>query len=172
MSVAIRLEQLNLEEQEQLKQEVIMVRRVSKTVTGGKRLRFNALVVVGNENGIVGWGYGKAKEVPFAMEKAARKAKQGLIKIPLKGTTIPHEMRKKVCATIVYIKPAGPGTGVKAGAVIKPLFELAGIKDILSKVYRSSNPLTTIRAAFECLKALRSKEEIEQMRGVKITREV
>jgi small subunit ribosomal protein S5 len=171
MSVEVRLEELSQEEKELLKESVIKIRRVSKTITGGKRLRFNALVVVGNERGVVGWGYGKAKEAPFAMEKAVRKAKQRLIRIPLKGTTIPHEMRKKVCATIVYIKPAGPGTGVKAGAAIKPLFELAGIKDILSKVYRSSNPLTTVRTAFECLRALKSKEEIEEMRGVKITRE-
>jgi small subunit ribosomal protein S5 len=149
---------------------VVKVRRCAKVVKGGKRFSFSALVVVGNRQGKVGWGHGKAKEVPFAVEKAIKDGKKRLISVPLRDTTIPHTIVSKFNATQVLLRPAAKGTGTIAGASARAVLELAGVRDILSKVFGSTNPLNVVKATYEGLKQLRSKKAVEAMRGVQITR--
>ncbi len=149
---------------------VVRVTRTAKVVSGGKRMSFTALAVVGNRSGLVGWGYGKAKEVPFAVEKAIRNAKRNIISVPLaENHTVPHSVNSKFKATEVAIRPASKGTGLKAGAAVRAILEFAGIKDALTKVYGSASSLNTVKAAFTALRMLRSKEQVEALRGVKIT---
>jgi small subunit ribosomal protein S5 len=149
---------------------VVKVRRCAKVVKGGKRFSFAALVVVGNRKGKVGWGHGKAKEVPFAVEKAIKDAKKRLIVVPLKETTIPHTMLAKYRATEVLLRPAAKGTGTIAGASARAVLELAGVRDVLSKVFGSTNPLNVVKAVYEGLRLLRSKKTFETMRGTRIGR--
>ena len=147
---------------------VVKVKRCAKVVKGGKRFSFNALVVVGNRQGKVGWGQGKANEVPMAVEKAIKEARKSLVVIPLKGHTLPHLTRAKFCASEVLIRPACAGTGIIAGASARAVLELAGVRNALSKVYGSTNPTNVVKATIEGLRRLRSKPTFEAVRGVKI----
>jgi small subunit ribosomal protein S5 len=152
----------------QLEDRVIKIRRCAAVIKGGRRFSFNALVVVGDRNGRVGYGYGKANEVPPAVEKATKLAQQNLHRISLKGDTIPHEVIGKFGTTKVIMVPAGPGTGVKAGPGVRQVLELCGIRNILTKVHGSTNPLNVVKATINGLRMLRTKEEVERLRGVKL----
>lgn len=142
-----------------LSEKLVSLNRVTKVVKGGKRLRFRALVVVGDGNGHVGIGLGKAKEVPEAIRKAGVIARKGLYKVTMSGTTIPHEVLAKSGAAKVLLKPASPGTGVIAGSSVRSVLEAAGIKDVLSKSLGSSNPVNVVRATVLALASLEKPEE-------------
>lgn len=140
---------------EEFSEVVVNIGRVTKVVKGGRRFRFNALVVVGNKNGLVGFGLGKAKEVPDAIKKAIDDAFKNIIKVNIKGTTIAHDIEYKYNASKILLKPASEGTGVIAGGSTRPVMELAGIKDILTKSLGSNNPYNVVRATFEALSRIR-----------------
>jgi small subunit ribosomal protein S5 len=154
----------------EFKDQVVHINRVTKVVKGGKNLNFSALVVVGDGHGRVGFGKGKAKEVPLAIDKATKDAKRNMITVPLKGTTIPHEVLGKYGAGRVFLRPAAPGTGVIAGGPVRAVMELAGIQDILTKSLRSSNPYNVVKATFEGLQRLRSPESIATLRERQIVK--
>jgi small subunit ribosomal protein S5 len=150
---------LNLEE------KVVQINRVAKVVRGGRRFSFSAVVVVGDRNGVVGAGLGKANEVPEAIRKGVEDAKKHLIRIPMVGTTIPHEVRHDYGASHIMMKPASAGTGVIAGGSVRSVVEAAGIRDLLSKSMGSTNPVNVVRATVEALATLRSADAIAAARG-------
>ena len=151
-----------------IKTRLVSVNRVAKTVKGGRNMRFSALVVVGDENGHVGCGQGKAVEIPEAIRKAEESAKRNMITVSMEGTTIPHEIIGKFSKGHIVMMPAALGTGVIAGNHARAVFELAGIKDIKAKSYGSNNPINTVKATLAGLSQVRTKAEIERLRGVKI----
>ena len=148
-----------------LQERVVAIIRVSKTVKGGRIMKFSALVVVGDGNGIVGFGIGKAAEVPESIRKGIEDAKKNLMKVALKGTTIPHEVIGAYGAGRVLMKPAAEGTGVIAGGPARAVIETVGIKDIRTKALRSNNPCNVVRATIQGLASLRSAEEVAAIRG-------
>ena len=155
----------------ELEERVVAINRVSKTVKGGRIFKFSALVVVGDHNGHVGFGIGKSGEVPDAIRKGIEDAKKNLIKVSLKGTTIPHEVIGKFGAGVVLLKPAAEGTGVIAGGPVRAVVETVGIQDIRTKALRSNNPCNVVRATINGLAQLRNAEEVAAIRG-KSTKEI
>ena len=149
----------------ELQEKVVTINRVSKTVKGGRVMKFTALVVVGDGNGIIGYGTGKAAEVPEAIRKGTEDAKKNLVRIPLNGTTVPHETIGSFGATRVLIKPAAPGTGVIAGGAARAVMEAAGISDVRTKSLRSNNPFNVVPATVNGLKSMRTAQQIAEKRG-------
>ena len=152
----------------ELQEKLVVLNRVSKTVKGGRIARFAALMVVGDGEGHVGFGLGKAAEVPDAIRKGIEDAKKNLIKVSLTGSTIPHEVVGEYGAGKVLLKPAAPGTGIIAGGTVRIILDLVGIKNIRAKCLRSSNPTNVVKATFEGLKALRTADEIAALRGLSV----
>ncbi len=159
MANLIKANELDLQEQ------LVVLNRVSKTVKGGRIARFAAIMVVGDGNGHVGFGLGKAAEVPDAIQKGIEDAKKNMISVSLNGSTIPHEIIGEYGAGKVLLKPAAPGTGIIAGGTVRIILSLAGIKNIRAKCLRSTNPVNVVKATFEGLRALRTAEEIASLRG-------
>ena len=153
------------EQVSEFKEKLVAVNRVSKTVKGGRNMRFSALVVVGDENGRVGAGMGKAAEIPEAIRKANEDAKKHLVNVPLDGTTIPHDATGYFSTAKVVLLPAPEGTGVIAGGAARAVLELAGVKNIRTKSFGTNNPINMVKATLEALKQLRSAEEVAKMRG-------
>ena len=149
-----------------LQEKLVVVNRVSKTVKGGRIARFAALMIVGDGQGHVGYGLGKAAEVPEAIRKGIEDAKKNMITVSLKGTTIPHEIIGEFGAGRVLLKPASEGTGLIAGGTARKVLEMAGIRDIRAKCLRSNNPVNVVKATFEGLKNLRTAEEVAKVRGL------
>ncbi|MBQ9735909.1 MAG: 30S ribosomal protein S5 [Clostridia bacterium] len=150
----------------ELEEKLVVLNRVSKTVKGGRIARFAALMVVGDRDGHVGFGLGKASEVPDAIRKGIEDAKKNMIKVSLNGNTIPHEVMGVYGAGKVLLKPAAEGTGIIAGGTVRAILELAGVKNIRAKCLRSSNPINVVKATFEGLKELRTLEEVAALRGI------
>ncbi|MDR0327531.1 MAG: 30S ribosomal protein S5 [Planctomycetaceae bacterium] len=149
--------------------KVVKIKRCAAVVKGGRRFSFAAMVVVGDGNGRVGWGYGKANEVPPAVDKAVKDGTQKLQSIQMSGTTIPHEIIGRFGAAKVVLVPASPGTGVIAGAAVRAVCEACGIRDILTKSYGTANSTNVVKATISALMSLRSKDEVERLRGVSLT---
>jgi small subunit ribosomal protein S5 len=149
--------------------KVVFINRVAKVVKGGRRFRFSALVVVGDGKGLVGVGYGKANEVPEAIRKGIENAKKSLYRIPLKGTTLHHQVMGQWGAAKVLLKPASPGTGVIAGGPVRAMMEALGVKDILTKCIGTNNPNNVLKAAMQGLLSIRSPEDIANVRGKKVS---
>ena len=156
----------NDKREDEYSETVVALNRVSKTVKGGRVMKFSALMVVGDGKGKVGYGLGKAAEVPEAIRKGIEDAKKNLVKISMKGTTIPHEIIGEFGAGRVLLKPAAPGTGVIAGGTMRAVFDAVGIKDVRAKSLRSNTPINVVKATFEALSSLRTVEQIAQMRGI------
>lgn len=149
----------------ELKDFVVSINRVTKVVKGGKNLSFSALVIVGDGHGVVGYGLGKAREVPMAIKKALESAKKNLIRVPLKGTTLPHPAIGRFGSGKVVLKPASEGTGVIAGGPVRAVLQAAGVQNVLTKSIGSNNPHNMVKAAFEGLRNMRSAEQVAALRG-------
>jgi len=156
-------------EERPLEETVVKIYRCAKVVRGGRRFSFGAVVVVGDRAGHVGMGYGKANEVPQAVEKGIKLARRALISVPLRGTTIPHEILAHFGASKVKLIPASPGTGIIACSPVRAVLELAGVRDVLTKASGSTNPKNLVKATLDALQRLRSPEQVEQIRGVPIS---
>ena len=157
-----------VEERTQNPEKVVQVRRCACVVKGGRRFSFTALVVVGDGNGRVGWGYGKAVEVPLAVEKAVKVANRTMVPIPIADNTIPHEIVGRYRSSRVLLLPASPGTGIIAGECVRAVVESAGITDILTKSFGSNNPVNLVKAMFDGLTRLRTRDDIARLRGVEV----
>jgi small subunit ribosomal protein S5 len=155
-------------ERSDLSDRVVRVNRVSKVVKGGRKFSFSALIVVGDMNGRVGAGIGKAREVTEAIRKGMDVAKRNMITVPMVGTTIPHEVRLKWGAAKIMLKPAAPGTGVISGGAMRAVIETAGIKDILTKSHGTNNPINTVRATIAALQQLRTAQQVAELRGKEV----
>lgn len=153
------------EQVSEFKEKLVAVNRVSKTVKGGRNMRFSALVVVGDENGRVGAGMGKATEIPEAIRKANEDAKKHMVNVSLNGTTVPHESTAYFSTAKVVLIPAPEGTGVIAGGATRAVLELAGVKDIRTKSYGTNNPINMAKATLEALRQMRSAEQVAKLRG-------
>ncbi|MBK8976463.1 MAG: 30S ribosomal protein S5 [Planctomycetes bacterium] len=153
---------------EDLRDDVVAINRSASVVKGGRRFSFSALAVVGNGDGFVGIGYGKAKEVPAAVEKAVKDARKHLMHVLREGTTIPHQVEAVFCSSRVRLVPASPGTGIIAGKSVRKVLEMAGIHDILTKVYGSPNPLNVVKATVAALSLIRDRKQVAELRGVEI----
>ena len=150
----------------EFKERLVSVQRVTKVTKGGRTFSFSAIVVVGNENGVVGYGLGKAKEVQAAVAKGIDDAKKNLIKVPIINGTLPHEHYGKYCGAYVYVQPATPGTGVIAGGAMRAVLESVGVKNVLAKSKGSSNPHSVVKATFAALSQMRDAHMVAQLRGV------
>ena len=151
-----------------LTENVVKITRCAAVVKGGRRFSFSALVTLGDQAGVVGFGFGKAKAVPNAVEKGVKDARKRLVRVPLVNTTIPHEVIGRYCTSKVVLIPAAPGTGVIAGKAVRAVLEAAGVRDILTKAYGSTNPVNLVKATFDGLAQLRTRKQAEKLRGVKI----
>ena len=164
------LDGMEVETVENLAESLVKVNRSAAVVKGGRRFSFSALSISGNKAGIVGYGFGKSRQVPGAIEKAARDGRKHLMRVPLSNTrTIPHEVEAWYCGSMVRLIPASPGTGIIACPSVRAVCEMAGIKDILSKCYGSTNPVNLVKATFDALSRIRSRAAVEEMRGVKLS---
>lgn len=150
-------------------ERVVNIRRCAAVVKGGRRFSFAAMTIIGNGKGKAGWGYGKANEVPPSVEKANKQAARQMVEISLQEGTIPHAVRGKYGAGQVLLMPAGPGTGIIAGAAVRSVCEAAGIKNILTKSYGTNNPITLVKATFQALSQLRTRQDVERLRGVPLS---
>ncbi|MHC4705810.1 MAG: 30S ribosomal protein S5 [Planctomycetota bacterium] len=166
--MAVKHVELTGQEERPFEETVVKVYRCAKVVKGGRRFSFAALVVVGDRAGAVGAGYGKANEVPLAVEKGIKDARKSLYRIPLQGRTIPHQITGKYSATRITLVPASPGTGVIAGSSARAVLELAGVQDVLTKVYGSTSAKNVVKATLDGLLRLRSKDSVESLRGVEV----
>lgn len=162
------LDRIEAEKVGELKEERVKVNRSAKVVKGGRRFSFSALTVVGNQDGVVGFGFGKAQEIPSAMQKAFKDGRRQLVRVPRVGTTIPHEVEGIYCSSKVRLIPASAGTGIIAGGTVRAVLELAGIHDVLTKSFGSTNPTNLVKATIVALGALRTKEQIAELRGVEL----
>jgi len=151
------------------KEFVVKIKRCAAVVKGGRRFSFAAMVVVGDENGKAGWGYGKANEVPPSVEKAVKQATRSMTEISVVEGSIPHSVKGQFGAAKVLLVPAGPGTGIIAGAAVRSVCEASGIKDILTKSFGSNNPVLLVKATFDALSQLRTRDDIERLRGVPLS---
>lgn len=164
-----RSDQSEERQQGELNEHVVKIKRCAAVVKGGRRFSFAAMVVVGDAGGRVGWGYGKANEVPPSVEKARKEAMRSMITVPMDGSTIPHRVTGEYGASRVVLVPASPGTGVIAGTAVRAVCEAAGIHDILTKSFGSNNPVTLVKATMDGLKQLRLRMEVERLRGVTLS---